>query len=34
MNIYNTIILDESRDMSPIYKETIQSMNEVLNGIR
>ena len=34
MNIYNVIILDESGSMSSIYKETIQSMNEVLNGIR
>jgi len=34
MNIYNVIILDESGSMSCIRKETIQSMNEVLNGIR
>ena len=34
MNIYNVIILDESGSMSSVYKETIQSMNEVLNGIR
>ena len=34
MNIYNVIILDESGSMSSICKETIQSMNEVLNGIR
>ena len=34
MNIYNVIILDESGSMSSIYKETIQSMNEVINGIR
>ena len=34
MNIYNVIILDESGSMSSIYNETIQSMNEVLNGIR
>ena len=34
MNIYNVIILDESGSMSSIYMETIQSMNEVLNGIR
>lgn len=34
MNIHNVIILDESGSMSSIYKETIQSMNEVLNGIR
>ena len=34
MNIYNVIILDESGSMSSIYKETFQSMNEVLNGIR
>ena len=30
MNIYNVIILDESGSMSSIYKETLQSMNEVL----
>lgn len=34
MNIYNVIILDESGSMSSIYNETVQSMNEVLNGIR
>ena len=34
MNIYNVIILDESGSMSSIYHETIDSMNEVLNGIR
>lgn len=34
MNIYNVIILDESGSMSSIYKETLASMNEVLNGIR
>ena len=34
MNIYNVIILDESGSMSSIYKETLLSMNEVLNGIR
>lgn len=34
MNIYNVIILDESGSMSSIYKETLISMNEVLNGIR
>ena len=34
MNIYNVIILDESGSMSSIYRETIQSMNEVINGIR
>ena len=34
MNIYNVIILDESGSMSSIYRETIQSMNEVLGGIR
>lgn len=34
MNIYNVIILDESGSMSSIYKETIQSMNEVISGIR
>ena len=34
MNIYNVIILDESGSMSSIYKETIQRMDEVLNGIR
>ncbi len=34
MNIYNVIILDESGSMSCIRKETILSMNEVLNGIR
>ena len=34
MNIYNVIILDESGSMSSIYKPTIQSMNEVINGIR
>ena len=34
MNIYNVIILDESGSTSSIYKETIQSMNEVINGIR
>lgn len=34
MNIYNVIILDESGSMSSIYKETIQSVNEVINGIR
>ena len=34
MNIYNVIILDESGSMSSIYQETIQSMNEVINGIR
>lgn len=34
MNIYNVIILDESGSMSSIYKETLQSMNEVLSGIR
>ena len=34
MNIYNVIILDESGSMSSIYNETIQSMNEVINGIR
>ena len=34
MNIYNVIILDESGSMSAIYKETLSSMNEVLNGIR
>ena len=34
MNIYNVIILDESGSMSSIYKPTIQSMNEVISGIR
>ena len=34
MNIYNVIILDESGSMSSIYRETLTSMNEVLNGIR
>ena len=34
MNIYNVIILDESGSMSSIYKETLQSINEVLGGIR
>ena len=34
MNIYNVIILDESGSMSSIYKETLQSINEVLSGIR
>lgn len=34
MNIYNVIILDESGSMSSIYKETLQSINEVLVGIR
>ncbi len=34
MNIYNVIILDESGSMSSIYKPTLSSMNEVLNGIR
>lgn len=34
MNIYNVIILDESGSMSPIYKETLSSINEVFNGIR
>ena len=34
MNIYNTIILDESGSMSSIYRETLSSVNEVLNGIR
>lgn len=34
MNIYSVIILDESGSMSSIYQETIQSMNEVLSGIR
>ena len=34
MNIYNVIILDESGSMSSIYRETLSSMNEVLNGIR
>ena len=34
MNVYNVIILDESGSMSSIYAETIQSMNEVINGIR
>ena len=34
MNIYNVIILDESGSMSSIRKQTILSMNEVLNGIR
>ena len=34
MNIYNVIILDESGSMSSIYRETLQSMNEVLGGIR
>ena len=34
MNIYNVIILDESGSMSSIYRETVQSMNEVINGIR
>jgi len=34
MNIYNVIILDESGSMSSIYKETLLSMNEVLEGIR
>ena len=34
MNIYNVIILDESGSMSSIYKETIQSINEVISGIR
>ena len=34
MNIYNVIILDESGSMSSIYRETLQSMNEVLSGIR
>ena len=33
MNIYNVIILDESGSMSSIYRETLSSMNEVLNGI-
>ena len=34
MNIYNVIILDESGSMSSIYRETLSSVNEVLNGIR
>ena len=34
MNIYNVIILDESGSMSSIYKETLNSMNEVLSGIK
>ena len=34
MNIYNVIILDESGSMSSIYRETLTSMNEVINGIR
>lgn len=34
MNIYNVIILDESGSMSSIYRETLNSMNEVLSGIR
>ena len=34
MNIYNVIILDESGSMSSIYRETIQTVNEVLGGIR
>lgn len=34
MNIYNVIILDESGSMSSIFRETLSSMNEVLNGIR
>lgn len=34
MIIYNVIILDESGSMSSVYKETLQSMNEVLSGIR
>lgn len=34
MNIYNVIILDESGSMSSIYKETLQSINEVLGSIR
>jgi len=34
MDIYNVIILDESGSMSSIYRETLQSMNEVLGGIR
>ncbi len=34
MNIYNVIILDESGSMSSIYRPTIQSMNEVISGIR
>lgn len=34
MNIYNVIILDESGSMSSIYMPTIQSMNEVISGIR
>ena len=34
MNIYNVIILDESGSMSSIYRETLNSVNEVLSGIR
>ena len=34
MNIYKVIILDESGSMSSIYRQTLQSMNEVLSGIR
>ena len=34
MNIYNVIILDESGSMSSIYRPTIQSINEVISGIR
>ncbi len=34
MIIYNVIILDESGSMSSIYRPTIQSMNEVISGIR
>ena len=34
MNIYNVIILDESGSMSSIYEATLDSMNEVLSGIR
>ena len=34
MNIYNVIILDESGSMSSIYQETLNSVNEVLSGIR
>lgn len=34
MNIYNVIILDESGSMSPLYNETLCSVNEVLCGIR
>lgn len=34
MKVYNVIILDESGSMSSIYKSTLSSINEVLNGIR